>query len=467
MAQSLQTPAGATAATEAPLEAGLRRVLLATAVTAIGGFLFGYDTAVISGAIGFIQSHFDLSPLQTGWAGASAIVGCIPGAAFAGVLSDRFGRKRVLILCAVLFALSGIGSAMPQTFGQFIAARFVGGLGIGASSMICPVYIAEIAPRRHRGRLGALFQLGIVLGIFLVFFVNLLIERAGDANWNAHVGWRWMLGSEAIPAAVFLLLLVPVPESPRWLAFHGRADEARALLGRLVGPAIAERELAEIAGAAAGPQQGRFRELLARDVRRPLLIAVALAALSQFSGINAIMYYAPEVFKAAGGSLDRAFASAVWVGLVNLVFTFVAIAWVDRAGRKPLLLIGTAVQTLSLLAVGWMFHRHQQGAGVLAGVLVFVAAFAMAMGPIPWILIAEIFPARVRGRAAAAGTLVIWVACYIVAQTFPVLQKGVGPAATFGVYAGCSFLSVLFVAAAIPETKGRSLEEIEASWRRR
>ncbi|HEY2587439.1 MAG TPA: sugar porter family MFS transporter [Tepidisphaeraceae bacterium] len=467
MAQSLQTSANAMAAPAATFESGMRPVLLATAVTAIGGFLFGYDTAVISGAIGFIQSHFDLSPLQTGWAGASAIVGCIPGAAFAGFLSDRFGRKRVLVLCGVLFALSGIGSAIPRTFGQFIAARFVGGLGIGASSMICPVYIAEIAPRRHRGRLGALFQLGIVLGIFLVFFVNLLIERMGDANWNAHAGWRWMLGSEAIPAMAFLLLLIPIPESPRWLALHGRADESRRLLNGLVGPAAAEQELGAIASAsAAGPEQGRFRELLGHGVRRPLLIAVALAAFSQFSGINAIMYYAPEVFKAAGGSLDSAFASAVWVGLVNFVFTFVAIAWVDRAGRKPLLLIGTAVQTLSLLAVGWMFHRHNQGAGVLAGVLVFVAAFAMAMGPIPWILISEIFPSRVRGRAAALGTLVIWLACYLVAQTFPMLQQGIGPALTFCVYAGCSLLSFLFVAAMIPETKGRSLEEIEASWRR-
>jgi MFS transporter, SP family, arabinose:H+ symporter len=467
MGDLLQTSSGATAAPELRFEAGMRRILLATAVTAIGGFLFGYDTAVISGAIGFIQSHFGLSPLQTGWAGASAIAGCIPGAALAGILSDRFGRKKVLLLCAVLFALSGIGSAVPRTFGQFVATRFVGGLGIGASSMICPVYIAEIAPRRHRGRLGALFQLGIVLGILLVFFVNLLIERLGDANWNAQVGWRWMLGSEAIPALAFLLLLIRVPESPRWLALHGRADESRRLLNGLVGPAATEQELQAIVGVAAGAVQGRFRELLGPDIRRPLLIAVALAAFSQFSGINAIMYYAPEVFKAAGGSLESAFASAVWVGLVNLVFTFVAIAWVDKAGRKPLLLIGTAVQAVALLAVGWMFHQQARGAGVLGGILVFVAAFAMAMGPIPWIIISEIFPARVRGRAAAVGTLVIWVACYVVALTFPVLQKGIGPALTFWVYAGCSLLSFLFVAAVIPETKGRSLEEIEASWRRR
>lgn len=464
MAQSLQA-AGGLAAVDGAGAAGMRGVLGATAVAAIGGFLFGYDTAVISGAIGFIQGHFALSPLQTGWAGASAIVGCIPGAAFAGFLSDRFGRKKVLILCAVLFAVSGVGSALPRTFGQFIAARFVGGLGIGASSMICPVYIAEIAPPKRRGRLGALFQLGIVLGIFLVFFVNLLIQREGDASWNAQAGWRWMLGSEAIPAIAFLVLLAPVAESPRWLALNGREGEARALLTRFVGPALAEREMSAIT-VSARLEQGRFGELLGRDFRRPLLIAVALAAFSQFSGINAIMYYAPEVFKAAGGSTDAAFASAVWMGLVNFVFTFVAIAYVDKAGRKPLLLIGTAVQSVALLLVGWMFYRGHSGAGVLACVLVFVAAFAMAMGPIPWILISEIFPSRIRGRAVSVGTLVIWAACYVVALTFPVLQKHIGPALTFCVYAGCSLASFLFVAAMIPETKGRSLEEIEASWRR-
>ena len=445
---------------------GIPPVLLATGVAAIGGFLFGYDTAVISGAIGFIEGHFHLSPLGTGWAGASAIVGCIPGAAFAGFLSDRFGRKKVLLLCAVLFALSGIGSAVPRTFGEFIAARFVGGLGIGASSMICPVYIAEIAPSRHRGRLGALFQLGIVLGIFLVFFVNLLIERMGDANWNAHLGWRWMLGSEAAPALAFLLLLAPIPESPRWLALNGREEDARSLLRRFVGPVAAETELAAMT-TAARQEQGRLIELFGPDFRRPLLIAVALAAFCQFSGINAIMYYAPEVFKAAGGSTDSAFASAVWVGLVNFAFTFAAILWVDRAGRKPLLLVGTAVQTVSLLLVGWMFHRGNQGAGVLACVLLFVAAFAMAMGPIPWIIISEIFPSRIRGRAVSVGTLVIWLACYVVAQTFPVLRAHIGPALTFVVYAAFSLATFVFVATVIPETKGRTLEEIELSWRRR
>lgn len=445
---------------------GLHLIVLATAVTSIGGFLFGYDTAVISGAIGFIQKHFNLTVFQEGWAGASAIVGCIPGAMFAGFLSDRFGRKKVLLLCALLYAASGIASAIPQTFSAFIAARFVGGLGIGASSMICPLYIAEIAPRRHRGRLGTLFQLGIVTGILLVFFVNLMIQRRGDAHWNAQWGWRWMLGSEALPAVVFLGLLFAVPESPRWLALNGREADARSILARFTGANAARQELAALAQVSS-QESGRFVELLGRDFRRPLVIAVALAAFAQFSGINAIMYYAPEVFKAAGGSTDSAFASTVWVGAINFLFTFVAVVFVDRAGRKPLLILGTAVQAISLLSVGWMFHRGQQGAGVLVCVLMFVAAFAMAMGPIPWIVISEIFPSRIRGRASSVGTLSIWVSCYIVAQTFPMLQAAIGSANTFYVYGACSLASLAFVATALPETKGRSLEEIEASWKRR
>jgi SP family arabinose:H+ symporter-like MFS transporter len=372
----------------------------------------------------------------------------------------------VLLLCAVLYAVSGVASAVPRTFMEFIVARFVGGLGIGASSMICPVYIAEIAPEKHRGRLGSLFQLGIVSGIFLVFFVNLMIQRLGDGGWNAQVGWRWMLGSESLPAMVFLVLLMVVPESPRWLAINGHADEARRVLERFAGVEAAKRELGQITAVSAA-DEGRLSELLSAGYRRPLCIAVFLAIFAQFSGINAVMYYAPEIFKATAGSVDAAFASAVWVGAINLAFTFVAIAFVDRAGRKPLLAIGTFVQTLSLVAAGLMFYKGQHGPAVLICILTFVAAFAMAMGPIPWIIISEIFPGRMRGRAASVGVLAIWVGCYVVAQTFPLLQKSIGAAWTFWIYAGCSGASLIFVLAVVPETKGRTLEEIEASWKRR
>jgi SP family arabinose:H+ symporter-like MFS transporter len=438
---------------------------LATGVAALGGFLFGYDTAVIAGAVGSLRDHFALSAAQQGWVGASAIYGCLPGALFAGFLADRFGRKRLLLLCAVFYAVSGVWSAFPGGFPGFLAARFLGGVAIGISSMVCPTYIAEVSPERKRGFLGTLFQLGIVVGIFLVFFVNDRIQASGDVAWNTAWGWRWMLASESLPALVFLALLGAVPESPRWLTLTGRADAARRVLDRLLTTREAAEEWAAISS---GPPAvaGRFRDLFAPAWRRPLLIAVVLATLSQFSGINAIMYYAPEVFRAAGASRDAAFASAVWVGAVNLLFTLVALVLIDRAGRRPLLILGAGVQTVALAAVGWSFLEMEQGRATLAAVLVYIAAFAVAMGPIPWVLISEIFPGAIRGRAVAVGVGTIWAACLIVAQTFPVLKEAVGPAVTFWIYAGCSFLSLVFVVAVVPETKGRSLEAIAASWTR-
>ncbi len=444
----------------------MRRVLFATGVAAIGGFLFGYDTAVISGAIGALKVHFGLGPQGEGWAAASAILGCIPGAMAAGFLSDRFGRKKTLYICAVFYAVSAVWSAVPGSFGGFLLARFLGGLGVGVSSMVCPVYIAELAPEKHRGRLGALFQLGIVTGIFIVFFVSHRIQRLGDEAWNVQMGWRWMLGSETLPAAVFLSLLFLVPESPRWLAVNGRTEEARRILAATVGAVQADRELRAVAEAA-GAEEGRFGELFGPDYRRPLLIAVALAIFCQLSGINAIMYYAPEVFKAGGSSTDSAFASSVWVGLNNLLFTFVAIGFVDKAGRKLLLVIGTAIQTASLAFVGCMFHSGRSGIGLLLGILAYCAAFAMAMGPIPWIVISEIFPGRIRGRASSVGVLMIWVTCCAVAQTFPALKGAIGAAGAFWLYGACSLASLVFVLLFLPETKGRTLEEIEASWKRR
>ncbi len=444
----------------------LRFVLFATAVTAIGGFLFGYDTAVINGASSYLRLHMNLNSAQEGAAGASAILGCIPGAMCAGFLSDRFGRKKLLFLCALLYAASGVLSALPRTFEEFLGARFISGLGIGASSMICPVFIAEIAPEKWRGRLGTLFQLGIVTGIFVTLFINKLIQGMGDEAWNIASGWRWMLGMEAVPALIFMLLIFSVPESPRWLAQKGRDREARHILERVGGHEHAGRELAAIH---AGMQQeeGRFSELFTPAYFRPLRIAVLLMAFSQFSGINAVIYYSTKIFASAGAVRDAAFTSSVWIGLVNLVFTFVAIALVDRAGRKPLLVIGTVAQTVALALVGWLFHAGQSGIALLVCIVAFIAAFAMSTGPMSWVICSEIFPNKVRGRAMSVATFVVWTSCYIVAQTFPVLNDSpaVGPAQTFWLYAAASFLACVFVAFMVPETKGRTLEEIERSWR--
>lgn len=443
----------------------LRFVIFATGVTAIGGFLFGYDTAVINGANSLLKTHMNLTPAQEGIAGASAILGCIPGAMFAGLLSDKFGRKKMLFLCAILYAISGLLSAIPNTFGQFLAARLISGLGIGASSMICPVYIAEISPEKWRGRLGTLFQLGIVTGIFLTLFVNKVIQGMGDEAWNTAHGWRWMLGMEVVPAIAFIALLLAVPESPRWLAHHGHEDAARHVLERVGGTEHAASEMNAIREAISH-EEGRFGELFSGPFRKPLLLAVILMACSQFCGINAIMYYSTKIFASAGGNTNTAFTSSVWVGLINLLFTFVAIGFVDHAGRRALLLIGTAVQVIALAFVGWMFHSGQSGLPLLLCVIGFIAAFAMALGPVGWLFCSEIFPNKVRGRAMSLAALTVWVSCYIVAQTFPMLNDNpaIGPAKTFWAYAAVSLFAFGFVLAFIPETKGLTLEQIEQMW---
>lgn len=441
-------------------------LLLATATTAIGGFLFGYDTAVINGANSYLRAHMSLDPTQEGMAGASAILGCIPGAMVAGFLSDRFGRRKILFLCAALYAVSGLLSAIPRTFWQFLIARFISGLGIGASSMICPVYIAEIAPGKWRGRLGSLFQLGIVTGIFLTLYINKLIQSLGNEAWNTTTGWRWMLGMEVVPALIFIGLLFSVPESPRWLVQQAREDEAWQVLARVGGPGHADGEIAAIRDADLG-EEGSLAELFTSAYFKPLLIAVALMAGAQFCGINAIIYYSTKIFESAGLVKNAAFTSTAWIGLVNLLFTFVAIAFVDKAGRRPLLLIGTAVQVVALALVGWMFYTQQNGVPLLLCIMTFTAAFAMAMGPIPWIICSEIFPNKVRGRAMSIAAFTVWSSCYVVAQTFPMLNdsKAVGPVLTFWMYGAVSLLTFVFVLFSVPETKGRTLEEIEASWR--
>jgi len=445
---------------------GKSSLLLIALVAVFGGFLFGYDTAVINGANQYLKAHFSLDSLQEGMAGASAILGCIPGAMCAGFLSDRFGRRNVLFICAILYAVSGVLSAVPRTFTEFLVARFVSGLGIGASSMICPVYIAEMAPAGRRGRLGSLFQFGIVIGIFLTLFINARIQGLGDEAWNASSGWRWMLGAEVAPAAVLLAVLFFVPESPRWLLQAGHEPAARRILESIGGLAHAETEISAVRSVLA-QEEGGFLELFQARFRRPLIIAILLMAFSQFCGINAIMYYSTKIFTSAGVGVRNSFTASALVGLVNLLFTFVAMALVDKAGRRPLLLVGLVVQVLALSAVGWMFHAGVHGLALLVAIVIFIAAFAMALGPIPWILCSEIFPTRVRGRAMSVATFVIWVSCYVVAQTFPMLNDSpkIGPALTFWVYALSSLLGLAFVLAMVPETKGRSLEEIETSWR--
>ncbi|MGC8743512.1 MAG: sugar porter family MFS transporter [Verrucomicrobiia bacterium] len=440
-------------------------VVLISLVAAFGGFLFGYDTAVVSGAIGFLRQHFNLTSDLTGWAASSMLVGCMVGAVAAGPAGDRFGRKWSLALCGLLFAVSSAGAALPHSLAQFAWARFAGGIAIGSASILSPVYIAEVSPEKIRGRLVALYQLAIVIGILIVFFVNLQIQRSGDLNWNVNTGWRWMFASLVPPSILFCILMALVPESPRWLLKIEKKDKARAILEKISGPENAEIQIQKIIETLK-EEQGRWSELFNRGYLRALIVGALLAVFSQFSGINAIMYYGPEVFKSSGVAQDAAFAQTVIVGAINLVFTFVAIGFVDKAGRRPLLLIGTAIQTVAHLFIGIFFLKNINGIPLLLGILLFVAAFAMAMGPVSWIVNSEIFPTKLRGRAMAISILLLWFADWLVTQTFPILQDSIGPTKTFWVYGFFSLASFIFIYLFVPETKGKTLEEIEAFWRR-
>ena len=441
-------------------------VVKVSVVAALGGLLFGYDTAVIAGAIGYLQIKFDLSPAMVGWAASSAIWGCIVGAMFAGYLSDRIGRKKVLILTAVLFAVSSIGSAIPNTLTQFILARFIGGLGVGAASMLSPLYISEIAPSRIRGTLVSLYQLAIVVGINLIYFINMKIATQNTESWNVEYGWRYMLGSETIPAVIFLVLLFLVPESPRWLVKNKREKEAFSVLEKVNGTVRANQVLDEIK-LALNMESGTVRELFKPGLRVALIVGVVLALFSQITGINAIIYYAPEIFKSVGFATDSAFTQTIFIGLVNTVFTFVALWLIDKAGRRTLLLWGVSGMVICLLAVGICFYfNFSDGPWLLIFILGFIACFATSLGPIPWVIISEIFPTKIRGVAMSFCTVVLWIGVVLITQLTPILLQNMGGAFTFWVFMVNAIILLVFTYKMIPETKQRTLEEIEQSWTR-
>jgi sugar porter (SP) family MFS transporter len=446
-------------------EGSVSYVVLLTLVAALGGLLFGYDTAVISGAIGFLKMRFGLDALQAGWAASCALVGCILGACVAGALTDHFGRKKVLLTAAVLFAVSAVGSAIPRDLTELVIARILGGIGIGIASMTSPLYIAEVSPARMRGRLVSMNQFAIIFGMLVVYFVNARVARMGDDAWNVAVGWRWMFGSGTLPAVVFLALLFFVPESPRWLVKQDRPDEALAILARVGGAQEAPLEVARIQEAIAH-EGGSFADLFRPGMGLPLAIGVVLAILQQVTGINTVLYYAPEIFKKAGLMTTAAMDFTVLVGVVNLLFTVVAIGVVDLVGRKPLLLIASAGMGVSLFVLGAALNlRKLEGPWVVGSVLVYVAAFAVAMGPVVWVVMSEIFPTRIRGRAMSVATVCLWIACFLVSQFFLVMLQKVSGYAFF-VYGGMCVVAFVFVLACVPETKGKSLEEIERGWLR-
>ncbi|WP_234047666.1 sugar porter family MFS transporter [Chryseobacterium paridis] len=435
----------------------------ATLVASVGGLLFGYDTAVISGAIGFMRTYYHLSDLMTGWVASCALLGCIIGAMYSGALSDRIGRKKVLMLSGLLFTISSVGTSLAPNLWIFVVFRIIGGMGIGIASMLSPMYISEMAPAAIRGRLISIFQLGIVTGILVIYFVNAYIAGIHDESWNVSTGWRWMFGSGIIPSIIFILLLLTVPESPRWLAGQKRETEALVILETINDSVTAQWELDSIRESLKDERPFSFSTLKEPKLKRALVIGIFLAIFSQITGINAIMYYAPEIFKSTGVGSDSAFMQTVLVGIINVAFTFVAINYVDTWGRKKLLLLGISGMAICLFIVGFAFFNEQKGYLILIAILGYIACFAMSLGPLAFVVIAEIFPTKARATAMSVATFFLWSAVFLVSQTFPVLIGTIGNAYTFWLYMGIAVIALLFIWRVVPETKGKSLEEIENS----
>ena len=437
-------------------------LVVAASVSTLGGLLFGYDNVVISGAIGYLSRLYQLDAAGTGWAAGCALIGCIAGCAMAGTVADRLGKKKGLALCAVCFALSSVGMLFAASLHQFVVWRLIGGLGIGAASVTAPNYIAEIAPTRVRGRCVTLYQLGIVVGILAAVFVNMLIQRMGDEAWNTSIGWRWMFFAGILPALLFGGMILPAVESPRWLMKMGYRQQAVRVLTEINGPDMAVYQAAEIESSLAA-EEGHIAELFT-TFRRPLLLGIMLAGLQQISGITPLFSFLPEIFRSAGTASSDAFFQSVLVSLINLSFTLAALWLVDRAGRKTLILAGTTVQFISLAMVGYFYHVHGSGLAVLIFVMSFVAGHAFGNGVACWVIISEIYPNKVRGRGMSIATTALWLVGYLGNQLFPTMQRNLGLDGTFWCFSAGALLTILLVGGLVPETKGRSLEEITKFW---
>jgi sugar porter (SP) family MFS transporter len=433
-----------------------RYIYLPALVAAIGGLLFGFDTAVINGAIVFIKRQFLWSDAQTEMAAGSLLLGCVLGASLAAFTSDRYGRKKVLLGAAALFTVSSFGAALPRNLIEFVSARFLGGVAIGMASTLSPLYIAEISRAGRRGVLVSLNQLAIVTGILLSYSINYLLSDAGPAN------WRWMFFSASIPSLGFLLTLLLIPESPRWLVQKGRELEAEQFLSAIVGPQGAVKEIQAIK-AAISEESG---DLLDPTFRKPLIIAILIALFSQFTGINTIIYYGSLVFleHVPAQTASTALWANVIIGVINFVATIVGMALIDRAGRKPLLVSAFGGMAASLLGVSAAIRFQASGIVVLIFVLIYVACFAIGVGTGTWVMMAEICPTRVRGRAMSVATVCLWCGTLLVTLTFLSLVKRFTAPGAFVLYAIISIAALLFVWKAVPETKGRTLEEIENWW---
>jgi SP family xylose:H+ symportor-like MFS transporter len=445
-----------------------RYVWTLSAVAALGGLLFGYDFVVIGGAKPFYESYFRLESQQLiGWANSCALLGCLGGSIVSGAASDRLGRKLLLILAAILFAVSSILTGWAQTFTWFVICRIAGGMAIGIASNVSPVYIAEVSPAPWRGRMVSLNQLTIVIGILAAQIVNWAIARPVPASataelirqsWNGQYGWRWMFTAVAIPSLIFLIGALLIPESPRWLILKGRRDQAIRTLARIGGTDYVTQTLDSVEPASVP----RF-SLGSPRVRKLLFIGVSLAVLQQWSGINVIFNYAEEIYRNAGYGVSDTMFNIVLTGAINLVFTLAALGFVDRFGRRIFMLLGCAGIGISHVLIGLSYRFGLKGLPVLICTLFTLACFAMTLGPVTWVLISEIFPNSVRGAAVSIAVSALWIACFALTYTFPILNEALGPANTFWLYAAICFIGFAFVFTAVPETKGKTLEQIELS----
>lgn len=460
-------------------------LLKLTIVATLGGLLFGYDTAVISGTVSSLESFFVLpfgldelgANARLGFVVSSALIGCVIGGVSGGLISKKLGRKNGLILAAILFLFSAIGSSMPEIFVKpigegdhtfiyiFIVYRIIGGIGVGLASMLSPLYIAEIAPAKSRGKLVSLNQFAIIFGMLVVYFVNYYISRQGDDTWLNTVGWRWMFASETIPATLFLIMLFFVPDTPRSLVLKSQPKKALDVLTKVNGIEEGKKILAEIQNTVVSHSGKLFSFGMT-----VIVIGVLLSVFQQFVGINVVLYYAPEIFKSMGSGTDTALLQTIIVGIVNLLFTVLAIMTVDKYGRKPLMIIGGLGMAVSMFALGTTFFMESVGKGALIFMLIYVASFAMSWGPVTWVLLSEIFPNKIRGRALAVAVAAQWISNYLVSWTFPMMDKNSYLLETFNhgfaywIYGIMGVLATILVWKFVPETKGKTLEEMEKIW---
>jgi len=460
-------------------------LLKLTIVATLGGLLFGYDTAVISGTVSSLESFFVLpfgldelgANARLGFVVSSALIGCVIGGILGGIISKKLGRKNGLILAAILFLFSALGSAMPEMFIKpigggdhtfiyiFIIYRIIGGIGVGLASMLSPLYIAEIAPPKIRGKLVSMNQFAIIFGMLIVYFVNYYIARQGDDSWLNSVGWRWMFASETIPATLFLIMLFFVPDTPRSLVLKSQSEKALEVLTKVNGIEEAKKILADIQNTVVCKSGKIFSFGMT-----VIVIGVLLSVFQQFVGINVVLYYAPEIFKSMGSGTDTALLQTIIVGAVNLLFTVLAIMTVDKYGRKPLMIIGAIGMAISMFALGTTFFMESVGIGALVFMLIYVASFAMSWGPVCWVLLSEIFPNKIRGRALAVAVAAQWISNYLVSWTFPIMDKNTYLLEKFNhgfaywIYGLMGVLAMWLVWKYVPETKGKTLEEMEGIW---